>query len=105
MMIHSCSRHRGAVYVFVLMGLIALLALTVVFISRAGRDEPGQIQVTEKNESVPQTEDTSLTDEASTSTFKEPAAIEAVRTPEPVVPPPPVTPIPTANPQSLPPEG
>lgn len=105
MTINSFSRHRGTVFVFVLMGLIALMALTVVFISRAGRDETVQVQVTEGGLSATQSEATLNKDEVSTSTFKEPAGIEAAQTPAPVVQPPPATPIPAADPKTLPPEG
>ena len=94
MLSFSISRCRGAIIVFVLMGLIAVLALTVVFLSRAGREDD---RASLDRETAP------TAGMATTSLYDESPTTAPLAGPEPtapaVIPPPPATP-PTPTPRS-----
>lgn len=96
------SRRQGSVLVFVLMGLIALLALGVVFVSRAGRDKPrASVPAGETATASPGAETALPGDSAMTGNV----ATTAAAIQQSPVPPPPPTPIPEQDQKALPPEG
>lgn len=98
MLILPAARRRGTTLVFVLMALIAALALAVVFLSRAGRNNADQQQpAPEATVAVPTT--ISAGDELTSDTGDTPAAVQ----PQVMPPPPPLAVTPDAR--DLPPEG
>ncbi len=104
----SKKQSSGVALVFVLMGLIALLALAVVFLSRLGRETPAGDSAPAGVETV-----TTGTEEQGPAMIpgEEPETTATVedqeaQSPEQViVPPPPPPPVNTPDTRNLPPEG
>ena len=101
------SRKRGATLVFVLLGLIIVLALGVVMLSRLSRSPavvPGKVEPAVTEEPVLTAEPVALPENGATSATEAgfPAAdTTAIQQ----IPPPPAPANVTPDPKSLPPEG
>jgi cytoskeletal protein RodZ len=98
----SYTRHRGSIIVFVLMGLIAVLAVGVALLSRAGREDNNHVPTAETSASAPAATDLTLSDQPTTATAAVTTASSAM---DVIVPPPPPTPVPEIDSRGLPPEG
>ena len=98
------GRHRGSTLVFALLALIAVMAIGVVLISRAGRDEAAAPPAVDA--SAPTASDDDLTSLSATSE-QDTATTGAQVQPTPVTfpPPPPPPSAATPDPKTLPPEG
>lgn len=98
MHIHIAGRRRGSTLAFLLMALIAILALVVVFLSRAGRDDKQTANpAAEVSAPVAATQTNQTTDTATAGVSQTPA-------PGIIIPPPPPL-LTTPDTRDLPPEG
>lgn len=106
MQIRIPGRRRGTVLAFTLMALIAILALTVVFYSRAGRSKPEETVVESQTapNPVPSELDVTTGSIAATNPADDSETPPPASTPMPMPPPPP-PPIATPDDRNLPPEG